>query len=94
MRLKLGFVALLIVYHFISQKIYFDLKANTFFWSSGMLRIWNEVATLMLVIIVFIVVLKETMNWIYATIGFFSVALLLMFAIKMYKSFRRNKEKE
>jgi putative membrane protein len=48
----------------------------------------------MLVIIVFIVVLKETMNWIYATIGFFSVALLLMFAIKMYKSFRRNKEKE
>jgi putative membrane protein len=88
--LKLGFVVLLLVYHFICQKIYFDLRANRFFWGSGALRVWNEVATLMLVIIVFIIVLKDSLNWVYATIGFFAVALLLMLAIKMYQAIRKK----
>ena len=88
--LKLGFVLLFLVYHFICQKIYFDLKADRFFWGSGALRVWNEVATLLLVIIVFIVVLKDSLNWVYATIGFFAVALLLMLAIKMYQAIRKK----
>ena len=88
--LKLGFVLLLMVYHFICQKIYFDLKTDRFFWGSGALRVWNEVATLLLVIIVFIVVLKDSLNWVYATIGFFAVALLLMLAIKMYQAIRKK----
>lgn len=90
MHLKLGFVLLLLVYHFISQKIYVDLKRGQFHWSSGALRIWNEVATLLLVIIVFIVVLKDNTNWIYAGIGFVSLALLLLFAIKTYQAVRRK----
>lgn len=92
MHLKLGFVLLLLVYHFISQKIYFDLKSDRFFWGSGALRVWNEVATLLLVIIVFIVVLKDSLNWVYATIGFFAVALLLMLAIKMYQAIRKKED--
>ncbi len=90
--LKLGFVLLLLVYHFICQKIYFDLKSDRFFWGSGALRVWNEVATLLLVIIVFIVVLKDSLNWVYATIGFFAVALLLMLAIKMYQAIRKKED--
>jgi putative membrane protein len=92
MHLKLGFVLLLLVYHFICQKIYFDLKTDRFFWGSGALRVWNEVATLLLVIIVFIVVLKDSLNWVYATIGFFAVARLLMLAIKMYQAIRKKEE--
>jgi putative membrane protein len=92
MHLKLAFVVLLLVYHFICQKIYFDLRANRFFWGSGALRVWNEVATLMLVIIVFIIVLKDSLNWVYATIGFFAVALLLMLAIKMYQAIRKKED--
>jgi len=90
MHLKLGFVALLLVYHFICQKIFLDLKKNQFHWSSGALRIWNEVATLLLVIIVFIIVLKDSTNWIYASIGFLALALLLLFAIKMYRVVRKK----
>jgi len=92
MHLKIAFVGLLLVYHFICQKIYFDLKADRFLWGSGALRVWNEVATLLLVIIVFIIVLKDSLNWVYATIGFFSVALLLMLAIKMYQAIRKKEE--
>ena len=94
MHLKIGFVGLLLVYHFICQKIYFDLKTNRFFWGSGALRVWNEVATLLLVIIVFIIVLKDSLNWVYATIGFFAVALLLMLAIKMYQAIRKKEEQD
>ncbi|MFM7595306.1 MAG: CopD family protein [Flavobacteriales bacterium] len=93
MHLKLAFVILLLVYHFICQKIYSDLRAERFFWGSGALRVWNEVATLLLVIIVFIIVLKDALNWVYATIGFFAVALLLMLAIKMYQAIRKKEEK-
>lgn len=91
--LKLGFVLLLLVYHFICQKIYFDMWYDRYHWGSGALRVWNEVATLLLIIIVFIVVLKDSLNWVYATVGFFAVALLLMLAIKMYKVIRNKEEK-
>ena len=66
----------------------FDLKKGKFHWKSNGLRLWNEVATLALVAIVFIVMLKDTMNWIKGTVGFFAVAIGLMVAIKIYKRFR------
>lgn len=90
MQIKLTFVALLLVYHFISQKILFDLKNNKFNWSSTGLRIWNEGATLVLVAVVFLVVMQDSLNWIKGTIGFFTVAIGLMIGIKMYKRLRKG----
>lgn len=90
MHVKLTFVALLLIYHFVCQKILFDLKKNKFNWKSNGLRIWNEVATLALVAIVFIVVLKDSLNWVKGTIGFFAVAIGLMIGIKIYKRLRKN----
>ncbi len=90
MHIKLTFVVLLLVYHFISQKILFDLKNNKFNWSSTRLRIWNEGATLVLVAVVFLVVMQDSLNWIKGTIGFFAVAIGLMIGIKMYKRLRKG----
>ncbi len=89
MHLKLGFVALLLIYHFVCQKIMHDLKNNQFKWKSNGLRIWNEVATLSLVAIVFIVVLKNELTWWKGTVGFFAVAIGLMLLIKLYKRLRK-----
>lgn len=89
MHLKLGFVALLLVYHFVCQKILNDLKKGIFSWKSNGLRIWNEVATLALVAIVFLVEMQGTMNWIKGTVGFFAVAIGLMIGIKIYKRLRK-----
>jgi protoporphyrinogen IX oxidase len=91
MHTKLLFVLFLVIYHFICQKIMFDFNNNRFKWTSHQLRIWNELATLFLVIIVFLVVLKNSLNWIYATIGFFSFAVILMLCIKLYKNLRSNR---
>lgn len=89
MHVKLAFVVLLLVYHFTCQKILFDLQKGTFNWKSGGLRIWNELATLALVAIVFIVITKGAMNWWKGTIGFFGVAIGLMLLIKLYKRLRK-----
>jgi len=91
MHIKLGFVLLLLLYHFYCQKIMFDISKGTCNWKSNQLRLWNELATLFLVAIVFFVVLKSTLNWIYGTVGFFCVAILLMIGIQLYKKFRAKK---
>ena len=89
MHIKLAFVGVLLVYHFVSQKIMFDLKNGVFKWKSTSLRMWNELATLVLVAVVFLVEMQNSLDWIKGTVGFFAVAIALMIAIKLYKRFRR-----
>jgi putative membrane protein len=88
--IKLIFIVLLLFYHFVCQKIMNDLKKGIFNWKSNVLRIWNEVATLALVAIVFLVELQDNLNWIKGTLGFFGVAIGLMIGIKIYKKFRKK----
>jgi putative membrane protein len=91
MHLKLGFVLLLLIYHFLCQRIMKKFVSGLYNWTGNQLRLWNELATLFLVIIVFIVVMKSTMNWIYGTLGFFATGIALMIGIKAYKSFRQKR---
>lgn len=90
MHVKLTFVALLLLYHFKCQHILKQLKNDVYAWKNDTLRIWNEVATLSLVAIVFIVITKNSMNWISGTIGFFATAIGLMMLIKLYKRIRKK----
>ncbi|MFM6934148.1 MAG: CopD family protein [Flavobacteriales bacterium] len=90
MQIKLGFVAVLIAYHFYSQRMMKQCQQRSISWSSGKLRLWNEGATLLLVAIVFLVMLKNSMNWLYGTFGFFGVAILLMIGIQFYKKMRKT----
>lgn len=93
MLIKLGFVGLLFIYHLACQKIYTQLQNDVVKYSSFKLRIWNEGATILLFAIVFLVVLKSSISWIWGVVGIIAVSLLLMGGIKLYKSFReRNKE--
>jgi putative membrane protein len=91
MQVKLGFVGMLLLYHFVCQKIMFDLQLQRFHWTSNGLRVWNEVATLGLVAIIFLVEMQSGLNWIKATVGFFLVAVMLMLGIKLYKRLRTRK---
>lgn len=96
MHIKLGFVALLYIYHFLCHKIYMQLQNDIIKYSSTQLRIWNEVATIILFSIVFLVVLKSTVNWIYGVVGILLFSILLMLAVKLYRRLRNksNWEKE
>jgi putative membrane protein len=90
MHIKLTFVLGLIIYHFICHRYFIQLQKNTVNRSGQFFRIWNEVATLFLVAIVFLVVMKDKVNWMYGTLGFFLLSILLMIAIKLYKKWRKD----
>jgi len=90
MHVKLTFVLGLVVYHFICQRIMLQLKGETARWTSIRLRLWNELATVILFAIVFAVVLKSAINWIYGVIGLFLLAFMLMLAVKWYKKIRER----
>ncbi len=59
MQVKLGFVLGLYIYHGICHSIFNQLQNDIIKWSSFKLRIWNEVATIILFATVFLVVLKK-----------------------------------
>lgn len=91
MHIKLTFVALLYLYHFSCQYLYTSLQKDQQKYSSTQLRIWNEVATICLVAIVFLIVVKNQISWIWGTIGILAFAVMLMLAIKLYKRIRESK---
>lgn len=89
-QVKLGFVGFLLIYHFICQRIMKQLKHGYCKISSFKLRLWNEVATVLLVAIVFTVVLKSAVNWVYGLIGLIIFSVLIMTCVKWYKHYRKR----
>lgn len=91
MQVKLGFVIALIIYHFICQRIMKQLRNGVFHYSSNQLRLWNEVATILLVAIVFSVILKSAVDWVYGLIGLIIFSAVIMTAVKLYKRYREKR---
>jgi putative membrane protein len=86
--IKLTAVLLLTLYHFSCGIILKQLKAGVCKYTSGQLRVWNEVATLFLVSIVFLVEIQHALNWIWGLFGLIIFTIVLMLSIKIYKHFR------
>lgn len=91
MHIKLTFVLGLIGYHHICQSKIKQMRKGIFKWTSTQLRIWNELATIFLFAIVFLVVLKNSLNWIFGVIGIIVFSMIIMSAVKIYKYFREKK---
>lgn len=88
MLIKLFFVLLLYAYHWSCQVMYNQIAKGELRYSSNGLRIWNEVATIILFACVFLVVLKTTLGWVFGVTGIVGVSILLMLGIKLYKKIR------
>ena len=89
--IKLIFVIFLYVYHFSLHKIFKDELSGIFKYSSQQLRIWNEVATIFLIAIVMLAVVKQSMSLVWGLVGLISFIALLMSAINIYKILRKKK---
>ena len=94
MLVKFSMVIGLFAYHLTVGHLYGQLKKGIFKYSSIQLRIWNEVATLFLVSIVFVVTLKNAISWIWGLIGIVIFSAILMIAIKRYKSYREKRKSD
>jgi putative membrane protein len=91
MHVKLSFVFALYFYHYACHKIFLQLQRDEVKYTSFKLRLWNEVATLLLFAIVFIVVLKSSISWVWGLIGIILFGIILMLSIKLYKNIRDKK---
>ena len=90
MHLKLAFVLLLYLYHGKCHQIFIQLQKNEVKHTSNFFRIWHEGATIILFAIVFLVILKSAINWIYGVIGIFIFSILIMLGFKLYKRIREK----
>lgn len=87
--IKLFFVAGLFLYHLSLHTIFSQQQKGVFKYSSQQLRLWNEVATIFLVAIVMLVVVKQNMSWLWGIVGLLLFVVLLMTAVKIYKAVRK-----
>ena len=90
MHIKLASVTLLFIYQFKSVLIMKRLAKKEAVWTSTKLRLWNEVATILLVAIVFLVVVKTQLSMIYGVAGLIILGLVMMIFVKIYKKRREQ----
>ena len=88
---KLCFVVGLYAYHLLLHRIFKQQMAGVFTWNSQQLRILNEVATIFLVAIVLLAVVKESLSALWGLIGLVLFIIILMSAIRIYKMVREKK---
>lgn len=86
---KIGFVIGLLLYHMSIQIIYKQQLNDRHFYTSQQLRLWNEVATLFLVAIVMLAVVKSILNLFWASVGFVGFILVLLLVIRIYRNIRK-----
>jgi putative membrane protein len=89
MHVKLTLVFLLYVYFFLCHKMFKEQQADVYKMSSTGLRLWNELATLFLFAIVFLVVCKSMTDWIQMAGGMALLVVALIAGIKVYKRIRK-----
>ena len=92
MHAKLGFVALLLAYHWFCYRLMGQLHRGDCAWNGRQLRALNELPTLLLVIVVMLVVFKNQFPTGAAT--WFMVALVVFMAasIQFYARWRRLRQ--
>ena len=88
--IKLLFVIFLYLYFFTLHRIYREQRRGLFKYSAQQLRIWNEVATIFLVAITMLAVVKDSLSFVWGVIGLVGFVIVLMSAIKIYKAVREK----
>ena len=88
MHVKLTFVVLLFAYHLKTHQIFKQLQRDEARYSSNFMRVYNEVATIILFACVFLVILKNSISWVFGVVGIIVLGVLLMLGIRLYKRIR------
>jgi len=89
--LKLGMVVLLLIYHLANNQIFKQQSHDQFLFSSKKLRIWNEMAAILLIAIVLLATVKDGINYTYYFTGLGAFFVLLIFLILKLNSTKKIK---
>lgn len=89
---KFLWLGMLLAYHLGCGVIRKRQLQRTFTWSSNRLRMFNEVATMLMVAIVFTAVFKSAMTAAYGVLGLLGLGLSLMVGFRAYRKARERSE--
>jgi putative membrane protein len=89
---KFVWLALLVAYNFACGRIRTQQAGGTSKWTSARLRIFNEVATLLMAAIVFLAVFRSSMSAIWGALGLLGLGIALMVGIRVYRRIRAASE--
>ena len=90
LNLKIALVVVLVVYHIACHQIMIKLSRNVVPWGSQGMRIWNEVPTLLLFAVVFLVVYQQTSGLWYGVGGLLGLLLIILAGIRGYRLIRKD----
>lgn len=88
--LKLILVIFLYGYHLYTHRIFKQQLKGIFTLNSQQLRMWNEAATLLLISIVMLVVVKQGISLVWGLVGTVLLVVILLLAIRIYKHLRNK----
>jgi len=92
MHVKFGLVGGLFFYQLYCHRIFRKFQNDEETLGAIKLRLLNEVATLFLFAIVFVVVLKNSVTWIWGLGSLVLLSIIIMLAVKLYGKVRKKKE--
>jgi putative membrane protein len=87
---KLFFVIGLFAYHIFLHTIFRQQQKEIFRWNCEQLRMWNELATIFLLAIVMLAVVKQLLSAAWGIGILILLVTVLFFAIKIYKRLRKG----
>jgi putative membrane protein len=90
MHIKLFLVALLLVYQFYGQRVIKKIQDDPMRFTSIKMRLMNEVPTLILFAVVFLVVMKSEFSWIWGTLAIAGIAVIITLVVQAYKKKREK----
>mgnify|MGYP001393067972 CR=1 FL=1 len=90
---KLFFVLLLVAYTCSIYIFYNNAKNGRLLLSESFLRLWNELATVFLFVIVFLAILKNSVSWLFLLSLIVTVIAVLFFLVKLYRLIVLKKNK-
>lgn len=90
MHIKLFLVALLLVYQLYGQRVIKKIQDDPMRFTSIKMRLMNEVPTLILFAVVFLVVMKSEFSWIWGTLAIAGIAVIITLVVQAYKKKREK----
>ncbi|MFN8777522.1 MAG: CopD family protein [Flavobacteriales bacterium] len=94
MHLKLFFIACLLAYQLYGQKVFNRIRVLPSAFTSFRMRLWNEAGTLLLVAIVFLVVNRDSISWIWGALGLLGLGAIMTLAAQAYRKKRARSGEE
>jgi len=91
MQIKLTLVFFLYLFHISLQYLFRQQKRGVFKFSSTQMRLWNEIPTLFLISIVFLIVLQNALSIVWGIAGLLVVTFIIMMGVRIYKKYRDGK---